>query len=58
MVKVWTEMAVNFSKEIDILSMWQDEELKGFKDKSIVNAVEMERKNFSREWEAFNQIRD
>lgn len=38
--------------------MWQDEELKGFKDKSIVNAVEMERKNFSREWEAFNQIRD
>ncbi len=39
-------MVNNFSKEIDIISFWQKEDIDKFKDKSVKKAVNLERINF------------
>ena len=39
-------MVENFSKDVDILSFWEEKDLNRFIDKSVRTAAQLERKNF------------
>lgn len=51
-------MAQQFSKDIDIISFWNEEELDTFVDKSVLKAARKERNYFEGEWNRFSQIKD
>jgi hypothetical protein len=46
-------MAKHFSKEIDIISFWNQEELELFVDRSVEKAAKMERCHFEEEYSRF-----
>lgn len=43
---IWTEMAKLFSKDIDIVSFWPEDEFKSFIDSSVLKAARKERVHF------------
>jgi hypothetical protein len=47
-------MAKQFSKDIDIISFWNEEELDNFVDKSVIKAAKKERNYFEGEWKRFS----
>lgn len=50
---IWTYMASQFSKDIDILSFWPEEEFGSFIDHSAKKAASKERHHFEEEWSRF-----
>jgi hypothetical protein len=50
---IWTFMAKHFSKQIDILSFWDEAELSFFIDNSVTKAAKKSRAHFEDEFERF-----
>jgi hypothetical protein len=53
---LWTYMARHFSKAIDIVSFWQDQELDLFVDGSVRKAARKERLHFEEEYARFEEL--
>jgi hypothetical protein len=51
-------MVKQFSKEIDIVSFWPQEDIDLFVDKSIIKATTKERDHFADEWKRFCNFKD
>lgn len=43
---IWTHMARQFSKDIDIISFWPMEQFESFVDRSVLKAAKKERAHF------------
>lgn len=43
---IWTDMAKQFSKDIDIVSFWPQHQFQGFVDSSVLKAASKERSHF------------
>jgi hypothetical protein len=50
---IWTHMAKQFSKDIDIVSFWEEKEFDCFVDSSVLKAAKKERSHFEHEWSHF-----
>jgi hypothetical protein len=50
---IWLHMAHQFSKDIDIVSFWDEQEFFPFVDRSVRKAAQKERSHFEAEWLRF-----